>query len=268
LQAWHAAEIAPDNMTVYMIGDIDLETATKAVNKAFGKWNAKSKSARSDIGSAQDEQARVVLIDYPGAASSTIVAGRSIAPYNPDTWVTMSIMNRVFGGSFESRLNMNLREDKGWSYGYRSGVSRNLSGDMTLRSSGQVQTDKTADSMQEIKREFDEFVSTRPATANEVDRIKLNRTRSLPRSFATNSGFLGSMISSRSYGLPFDYAESSAERVAAVSLEDVHAAARDIVDSEKLTWLIVGDLEKIEEEVRALDFGEIEVWDAYGNQLR
>jgi zinc protease len=131
LQAWHAAEIAPDNMTVYMIGDIDLETATKAVNKAFGKWNGKNKSARSDIGSAQANKSRVVLIDYPGAASSTIVAGRSIAPYDPDTWTAMSLMNRAFGGSFESRLNMNLREDKGWSYGYRSGISRNTSGDMT-----------------------------------------------------------------------------------------------------------------------------------------
>ena len=268
LQAWHAAEIAPDNMTVYMIGDIDLESATKAVNKAFGKWNAKNTSARSDIGSAKDETSRVILIDYPGAASSTVVAGRSIAPYDPDAWVTMSIMNRAFGGGFESRLNMNLREDKGWSYGYRSGISRNTSGDMTLRSSGQVQTDKTVESMLEIKREFDEFVTSRPATANEIDRIKLNQTRSLPGSFATNSGFLGSMISSSSYGLPFDYAVTAPDRIAAVNLDDIHAAARELIDSSKLTWLIVGDLEKIEEGVRALEFGDIEVWDAYGNRLQ
>jgi predicted Zn-dependent peptidase len=268
IQAWHLAEIAPDNMTVYMIGDIDLQTATTAVNKAFEKWNAKNNSAQSDIGSAKDPQSRVILIDDPGAASSTVVAGRAIKPYDPDTWTTMSIMNSVIGGSFESRLNMNLREDKAWSYGYRSGISRNLSGDMTFRSSGQVQTDKTAASMQEIKREIDDFVSSRPATANEVDRIKLNQTRSLPGSFTTNRGFLGSMISSSNYGLPFDYAESSADRIADVRLEDIHAAARDILDSEKLTWLVVGDLEKIEEAVRALNYGEVEVWDAYGNHLR
>jgi len=268
LQAWHSAEIAPDNMTVYMIGDIDLQTATTAVNKAFGKWNGKNDSALSDIGSALDAQNRVILIDYPGAASSTIVAGRAIKPYDPDTWTTMSIMNRAIGGGFESRLNMNLREDKGWSYGYRSGIGRNSSGDMTFRSSGQVQTDKTAQSMQEIKREMEEFASSRPATEDEVDRIKLNQTRSLPGSFATNSGFLGSMISSRNYGLPFDYAESSADRIADVRLEDIHAAARDILESEKLTWLVVGDLEEIEDEVRELNYGEVEVWDAYGNQLR
>jgi len=178
------------------------------------------------------------------------------------------MMNRTLGGAFEARLNMNLREDKGWSYGYYSGISRNTSGDMTFRTSGQVQTDKTADSMQEIKLELEAFVSTRPATANEIARIKLNRVRSLPGSFTTNGGFLGSMISSASYDLPFDYAETAAERVEAVTLADVHAAAKKIVDSSQLTWLVVGDLEKIEEQVRALGFGDIEVWDAFGNRLR
>ncbi len=268
LQDWHAAEVAPDNMTVYMIGDIDLETATAAANKAFGKWSARHRSASQDIGRASATGGRVILIDDPEAASSMIVAGSAIGPFDADTWSTMSIMNRAIGGSFESRLNMNLREDKGWSYGYYSGIDRNASGDMTFRTSGQVQTDKTAESMQEIKRELEEFVSSRPATAEEIDRIKLNRTRSLPGSFATNSGFLGSIIDSDSYGLPFDYAESSATRIAAVSLEDVQTSALEVVDVGKLTWLIVGDLEKIEDEVRALNYGDVEVWDAFGNKLR
>jgi zinc protease len=268
LEAWHLAEIAPDNMTVYMIGDIEIEAATRALNKAFGKWTAKNRSARVAVGPANEIDARVVLIDYPGAASSTIVAGRAIGAYDPDTWSTLSMMNRAFGGSFESRLNMNLREDKGWSYGYRSGIGRNTSGDMTFRGSGQVQTDKTAESMQEISREFDDFVSSRPATAVEIDRIKLNRIRSLPGSFATNGGFLASIVNSDSYGLPLDYAESAAGRITAVTLDDVHASAREIVDSKKLTWLVVGDLERIEEQVRALGYGDVEVWDAYGNELR
>jgi zinc protease len=268
LAAWHKAEIAPDNMTIYMIGDIDLDEATKAVERTLGKWSAKNASARRDIGDAAQSGERVILVDHPGAASSTIVAGRAISPFNADTWSTLSMMNRTLGGAFEARLNMNLREDKGWSYGYYSGISRNTSGDMTFRTSGQVQTDKTADSMQEIKRELEAFVSTHPATAKEIARIKLNRVRSLPGSFATNGGFLGSIISSASYDLPFDYAETAAERVEAVTLDDVHAAAKEIVDSSQLTWLVVGDLEKMEEQVRALGFGDVEVWDAFGNELR
>lgn len=268
LRAWHAAEVTPDNMTIYMIGDINLGDATEALNRTFGKWNAKGKSARRDIGTAPEPQSRVILIDHPGAASSTIVAGHAITPFDAGSWTTISIMNRAFGGSFESRLNMNLREDKGWSYGYRSGISRNSSGDMTFRSSGQVQTDKTAESMQEIRREFDDFVSTRPATTVEIERIKLNRTRSLPGSFATNSGFLGSIINSDSYGLPYDYAESSAERVAAVTLAAVRASAQETIHPGKLTWLVVGDLKEIEEAVRSLGYGDVEVWDAFGNKVR
>lgn len=268
LAEWHAAEVTPDNMTVYMIGDIDLATATTALEKSFGKWSAKNKSASRGIGEGVDQGARVVLVDYPGAASSTITAGRSIAPFDAASWSAISIMNRALGGGFESRLNMNLREDKGWSYGYRSGVARNTSGDMTFRTSGQVQTDKTAESMVEIQRELAEFVSTRPPTQNEVDRIKLNRVRSLPGSFATNTGFLGSMISSDSYGLPFDYAESSAARIEGVSMADIMTAAEEIVATDQLTWVIVGDLAQIESAVRALDFGTVEVWDAFGNKVR
>jgi len=90
----------------------------------------------------------------------------------------------------------------------------------------------------------------------------------LPGSFATNAGFLGSIVSSDSYGLPFDYAETAADRISAVTLEDVHATAETIVDSDELIWLVVGDLEKIEEKIRALEYGVVEVWDAYGNKIR
>lgn len=268
LRRWHEAEVTPDNMVVYMIGDIDIEQARAAVEATFGKWNAKNKSALQPVGTAAEQGTRVILVDHPGAVSSTIVAGHAIAPYDPERYTAMNIMNRVIGGSFESRLNMNLREDKSWSYGYRSGISTNTSGEMTFRSSGQVQTDKTAESMQEIRREFEEFLADNPATELEVERIKLNRTRSLPGTFSTNGGFLGSMIASASYGLPFDYAESSAKRVSAVTLADVHEAANSTIDPSILTWLVVGDLAEIEESVRALNYGEVEVWDAFGNRVR
>ncbi len=268
LQDFHKNEITPDNMTVYMIGDIGLDEAKTAVNRAFGRWNATADSALQPVGEAQEPRRRVILVDYPGAASSTIVAGHAVAPYDASTWTEISIMNTVLGGNFESRLNMNLREDKGWSYGYRSGIDLNTSGDMALQAAGQVQTDKTADSMREIFREFEEFVSSRPATQEEVERMKLNRVRSLPGSFSTNRGFLGSIITSDSYGLPFDYAQSAADRVEAVTVDGVDARASAMIDPAKISWVVVGDLEKIEDSVRALDYGEVEVWDAFGNKLR
>ena len=268
LKAFHAAEIAPDQMTVYMIGDIDIETARTSLNKAFGRWKAKSKSARQAIGDAAEQKARVILVDYPGAASSTIVAGHAIGEFDAQTWTELSIMNIVIGGAFESRLNMNLREDKGWSYGYRSGISRNRSGDMSFATRGQVQTDKTADSMREILEELEGYTGDAPATATEVERVKLNRTRSLPGSFATNNGFLSSIVNSDAYGLPFDHAESAADRIAAVTTDGVAERAKKVIDPSKLTWVVVGDLEEIEEDVRALGYGEVEVWNAFGELLR
>ncbi len=268
LAAFHKNEITPDRVTVYMIGDISIGEATAAVTKAFGNWSAKGTATERSIGKAAEQKARVILVDHPGAVSSTIIAGHAIPPYDAASWTETSIMNRVLGGAFEARLNMNLREDKGWSYGYYSGIRMNASGDMTISTSGQVQTDRTAESMQEILRELREYLSTRPAAEDEVERAKLNRIRSLPGSFSTNRGFLSSIIQSNNYGLPFDYAESAAARIEAVTTNGVEARARALIDPDKLTWVISGDLGEIEDSVRALDFGEVEVWNAFGEKLR
>ena len=268
LTEFHRQEIAPDNITVFMIGSIDIEQATDAVERSFGKWRAESNSARKPIGDAATSIPRVILVDQPEAPQSTIYAGHAIAPYDPELSTELYIMNGVFGGGFEARINMNLREDKHWSYGMSSGIRQNTSGDQYIAASGSVQTDKTMESMQEIMREYEEFVSTRPADEDEVLRVKLNRTRSLPGSFSTNRGFLASIIASDSYGLPHDYAETRGARIDAVSTEAVNERARGVIDPGKLTWVIVGDLAKIEDKVRSLEYGDVEVWDAFGNRVR
>ena len=163
---------------------------------------------------------------------------------------------------------MNLREDKNWSYGVRSAIGPNTSGDQFFLVRGTVQTDKTMESMQEIMREYEELVTTRPATDDEVDRVKINRTRSLPGTFSTNRGFLASIIASDSYGLPFDYAEDRAARIEAVTTDAVNERARSTIDPGKLVWIVSGDLEKIEEDVRSLNYGDVEVWDAFGQRVR
>jgi zinc protease len=268
LREFHGREVAPDNTTLFMIGDISLAEAQKSAERAFGSWKSTNTSRRQPVGNAADPGARVILVHQPDAVQSTIIAGHAIGPYDPEVSTELTLVNGVFGGMFESRINMNLREDKSWSYGARSRVARNASGDQTFSVSGSVQSDKTMESMQEIMRELEEYVSTRPAAADEVDRVKLNRTRSLPGSFASNRGFLGSIVTSDTYGLPFDYAESAAERINAVSLDDVNARARQVIQPENLIWIIVGDLEQIEEKVRSLNYGPVEVWDGFGNKLR
>jgi len=265
---FHAGQVTPDNLTIYMIGDITLDEARDSVGRTFGKWRASGSSSGRPIGSAPEPAPRVILVDQPGAASSTVIAGHAIAPWSPDDAAALAIVNWIFGGSFESRLNMNLREDKAWSYGYRSGISSNRSGDQLLTLEGQVQADRTADAMREIRREFVEFASTRPPTDEEVSRARTNRIRSLPGQFTTNRGFLGSIVASDSYGLPFDYAGGRAERYAAVTRDVALQLARDTFEPEALSWVVVGDLSTIETAVRELDFGDVEVWDAFGNRVR
>ncbi|MEJ2127627.1 MAG: pitrilysin family protein [Woeseiaceae bacterium] len=192
LRDFHEREVAPDNMSVFMIGDISLDEAKASVDRAFGKWKGTSDSRRQPIGDAAQAGPRVILVHQPDAAQSTIIAGHAIAPYDPETSTELVLVNGVFGGSFESRINMNLREDKAWSYGVRSGIGSNASGDQTFAVSGSVQTDKTMESMQEIMRELEEFVSARPPTADEVERVRLNRVRSLPGAYSSNRGFLAS----------------------------------------------------------------------------
>ncbi len=265
---FHGREITPENMTVFMIGDIGLEEATRVVERSFGKWQADADSARKPIGSAPQAKPRVILVDQPEAPQSTIHAGHALPPYDPETSTELYIMNGVFGGGFESRINMNLREDKHWSYGMRSGIQQNTSGDQYIAVSGSVQADRTTESMREIMKEYEEFVTTRPATETEVSRVKINRMRSLPGTFSTNRGFLASIMMSDSYGLPFDHAETRGERIDAVTTEAVNARARELIDPGALTWVVIGDLAQIEDKVRALDYGDVEVWDAFGNRVR
>ena len=268
IREFHEREVAPDNMTVFMIGDIDIDTATAALNRSFGNWKARNRSERRPIGETAAAGPRVILIDQPDAPQSTIRVGHAMAPYDPEADTELGVMNGVFGADFEARINMNLREEKSWSYGIGSRISRNASGEQYLVVAGSVQTDKTMESMQEIMREYSEYVSSRPATMDELERVKLNRTRSLPGRFSSKRGFLGSMVTSDSFGLPYDYAETAAARVDAVTLDGVNDRARDVIRPDELTWIIVGDLAEIEDKIRSLNYGPVEVWDGFGNRLR
>ena len=174
---------------------------------------------------------------------------------NPEVYAAM---NDAIGGSFTARVNMNLREDKGWSYGAQT-LLWGARGQRPWIVYAPVQTDRTADSLAELLREFNEFTSTNPATAEELERSINNSTRSLPGQFETAAAVRGSLVSSQNYGRDWDYPASLTERYRSLDLEEVRAAAREVVHPEQLVWLIVGDAAQIEESIRALDMGEIEV---------
>jgi zinc protease len=196
------------------------------------------------------------------------MAGHVVDAFDPDQSAAEALADSVLGSGFNSRLNMNLREDKGWTYGFTGGVSDAPVGQRLFTVSGAIEAEHAAEAMAEIRKEIADFVDARPATQDEIDRDRTARILALPSAFSGNAAFLGSIVSSAAYGLPYDRAASSGDRLSAVTLDQVQAWSRRTYRPEQLTWVVVGDLSKIETSVRALNFGPVEVWNIYGAKIR
>jgi predicted Zn-dependent peptidase len=213
------------------------------------------------------EVARVFLIDQPGAVQANIYATQ-LVPSTKDPGATVfDIANSVLGGDFTARLHMNLREDKHWSYGSRSGASGAL-GQRPWMARAPVQIDKTAEAMAEMRREIADYASGKvPPAEAEVARMKAINTLSLPGAYETASSVMGTIGGIVRYGRPDDYVFKRKAEIESLTVPQVAEAAKAI-DPDALTWVVVGDLEQIEQPVRALGFGEVTVLDADGKPVR
>ena len=203
-------------------------------------------------------QGKVIIVDKPGSPQSLILGGHVAPPTGAPNNVAISAMNDILGGQFSARVNMNLREDKGWAYGAYTFL-QGARGQRPYLVYAPVQTDKTKESLQELIKELNAYKTTRPATADELRRAVLNNTRSLPGSFETSGDVLGSLISSARYDRPWNYPATLKEKYEALDGAAIAAAADEVVHPESLVWLIVGDREKIEAGIRSLNLGPVEV---------
>jgi len=176
------------------------------------------------------------------------------------------VMNTILGGQFSSRLNMNLRDSKHWAYGAFS-FTQDAIGQRPFLLYAPVQTDKTAESAREVQKEAVAVVGAKPLTAQEVDKIKSSNVRGLPGSFETTASVLGAVSEIVQYGRPDDYVQTLKQHTEAVNQASAQKAIAEIVKPQALTWVIVGDLSKIEQPVRALNLGEVQVIDADGKPV-
>ncbi len=268
IQAFHDRELGPNNATLYLVGDITLEQAKTLAQSYFGDWRRITPTPLNERGAATGVPGRIILVDAPGAAQTSLTVGELTTPFVADQAAAASLADSILGAAFNSRLNMNLREEKGWTYGFTGGVADTPTGPRTFTASGTVEADRTADAMAEIRKEIAGYVTDRPATAEELERDRTARTLALPSAFSGNSAFLAAITSAAAYGQPYDRAASSGARLAAVTLDQVQTVARQTYDPARLTWVVVGDLSKIEASVRALNYGPVEVWDIYGHKVR
>jgi len=268
MRRFMADYIRPDNVRILVAGDTTMAKIVPALNAAFGQWQAPaSKVPAKNLGKvAPPPHARVYLIDRPDAQQSLILAG-SLAPSTeaPNN-LQIQTMNGAFGGTFTSRLNMNLREDKHWAYGAFS-ILQNALGQRPFLLYAPVQTDKTAPSIAEMLNEARAVIGPRPLTDQEIDKIKVGDVRSMPGGYQTTSAVMGALQGIVLYDRPDDYVSTLKSRIEAQTDASVQAAAQEIIHPDQLTWVIVGDLKKIEAPIRALKLGAIQVLDTDGKPV-
>ena len=261
--------IRPDNATILVAGDTTLERIIPQLDKVFGDWQAPSSAVpKKNIAAvAVPGQPRVFLMDKPGAQQSLILAGVVAPSTKAKNNLEIETMNGALGGSFTSRLNMNLREDKHWAYGAFSFL-QNAVGQRPFMLYAPVQTDKTAESVAEILREARDVVGKRPLEAVEIAKIRSGDVRSMPGEYQTTGAVLSALAGIVLYDRPDDYVQSLKGRIEAQTDAAVQAAAKEVVRPDALTWVVVGDLSKIEKPVRDLGIGEVKVVDADGKAVR
>ena len=253
--------IAPSNGTLILVGDTNLDEILPTLEAQFGSWpeNRMLKGAQLDYKiNKEPDSRRVFLIDKPGAVQSLIVAGQLMPGMRTSDEIDIDLMNRVIGGSFTSRLNMNLREDKSWSYGVRTRLSQ-YKGPRPMLVSAPVQTDKTVDSIQEIIREYDEYLSSNPAKNEELEAIVNDLSLGLIGDFETFGSLMSGLSGIVSFDREDDFLDNLPTKYRSMTIDDINAAAQRYIDPSIWTWVIVGDLSKIEQGIRELDLGEIEI---------
>jgi len=269
LRAWTRDYLRPDNARILVAGDTTLAEITRRLDAVFGDWKAPATPVpeKSIPTVSAPDKPRVFLIDKPGAQQSLILAGVVAPSTKAKNSLEIGTMNGAFGGAFTSRLNMNLREDKHWAYG-ASSFLQNALGQRPFMLYAPVQTDKTAESVAEILREAREVVGKRPLAAAEIGKIKLGDVRSMPGQYQTTGAVLGALAGIIQYDRPDDYVRTLKTRIEAQTDAAVQAAAVEVIRPDALTWVIVGDLARIEAPVRKLGIGEVRVLDPDGNPVR
>jgi len=265
LRSFHRSWIRPSNGRIFVVGDTTVDEIKPLLERTIGRWaDTRMAVPRKNITRvSRPDEPRIVIVDRPGSPQSYIIAGHVVPAPSAENDLAIDMMNDILGGSFTARINMNLREDKGWAYFARTGVVT-ARGQRPWIITTPVQTDRTGDALREIVAEIRAYQSDRPATDAELERNVLNNTRALPGKFETADAVLRSMARNAGLGRPLDYAASLKQRYDALTLDDVNEAAREVIDVDSLIWVIVGDREAIEEQVRGLDLGALEFWDADG----
>ncbi len=263
LVQFHRQQFVPSNAFLLIVGDVQPEAAFKIAESAFASWRGGRAASPAWVAAPKRPGRRIYFVHRPGSVQSAIAVGNlSIRRADPD-YFAVTIANTIFGGAFASRLVMNIREQKGYTYSPGSSVTAQANSGM-LRVNASVRNEVTAATLTEIFYELDRLRTT-PVTPKELQDAKNYYKGVFSLQLASLSGLRGALNSVYLYDLPRDYLETARERAQAVTAADVMRAARRHFDSPYSAIIVVGDLTKVREDVEL--FGPIEAYDVQGKPL-
>ena len=264
---WHKTMYSPRNTTVMLVGDITMAAARSLVEKALGSWNVAAPSLASLNNRIRPASGtRIILVDRPNSVQSSIIVGQGTVGWESPDYFGMQAIAQILGGGFGSRINSNLREKHGWSYGAFSTFNPLVNAG-TFYISSEIRTNATDSAIAESVKEYKRIVEE-PVPAVEARDQLNNVVASFPSSVQTVQGLMARLANVVTYGLPLDFYGTYRERLAAVTPADIARVGKSLLTPSAVTVVAVGDLKTIEAPVRALGIGTVEVWNAEGQKLR
>jgi predicted Zn-dependent peptidase len=258
--------LRPNNATIVVTGDISMEDLTAKLEARFNNWK-KSDVPKKVIPEVKTmNNGKIYLIDRPESQQSMIMAGYLTKKYGELDETAIEQMNNVLGGDFTSRINLNIREDKHWSYGASSFV-QNTKGQRPFMIFAPVQSDKTKESVQEIIKEVNAFVGDKEMTQAEFDKTKQNTVMGMSGMWETNGSVNASARSIVRYGLDDNYWKTYGSRVTGLTLQDARTVAKKVIQPGNLGWFMAGDAQKVLPGLKELGIEVITI-DANGNVVK
>jgi len=266
LANFHKTWFKPNNATLVITGDITLAQIKPRLEKLFKSWKSGEVPTKNLATAADKAKPEVYIVDRPGSQHSILFAGFLTLPRANQYEEAIKLMNNILGGDFTSRINMNLREGKHWSYGAHS-IIVDAKGQRMYLVLSSIQGDKTADSMREVQKELQGIAGDKPPTAEEFAKTQSDVVLGLPGSWETIGRVAGSLEEIVQYNLPDTYFKEYPARIREMKVDAVQDAAKRAIKPNSIVWVIVGDKAKIEDSIKALGFGDIKYVDADGNLL-
>lgn len=260
LVAFQQQWLRPDNATLLVVGDTDLASLTPMLEASLGQWQPPASplghKAVTDV--PLPAQGEVVIVDQPGSPQALILAGHLAPPTGVANNLAIETMNDVLGGLFTARVNMNLREDKGWAYGAYTFLM-DARGQRPWMVYAPVQADKTGAAIAELKKEISGYLGAKPATSEELTKVVNYQSRSLPGAYESAGAVLGALLDNARFGRSDDYVATLASQYRALDTAAINAAAKATLKPAALTWVVVGDKNQVIPQLKAIGINHYRV---------